>query len=184
MIKNEINIELLIEKYEFISEDILGKFREVKSPWITEAYVYLVGNRIASFAVMMKEDLRCGFLHYHIGNEHREYFAENYPALDKKTNQILYIYTDANYRRNGIASRLLDFILNDLLRRNYSYVWLKKETHSRIYEKHGFQDFLKATCEILIDPGRFLREYGQKTGYNELSLIKRYNDIRLVKVLA
>ncbi len=185
VIKNEVNIDIVIKKYEFASEDILSRFRQVKSPWITEAYVYLVGNRVASFVVMMAEDLKCGFLHYHIDAEHKEYFIRNYPILNKKTNQILYVYTDVDYRRNGLATRLVDFVLKDMFKRDYSYVWLKKETDSQIYEKLGFKDFLKATNEILSsDSGRFFQDYQQKFGYSKFSLIRRYNDIRLVKVLA
>ena len=183
-IENEVNIELIIKQYEFVSEEILSKFREVKNRWITETYLYLVNHRIVSFVVMMEENLKCGFLHYHIASEHKEYFIKNYPALDKKINQILYVYTDVNYRRNGLATQLIDFVLKDMFKRNFNYVWLKKETHSQIYEKLGFKNFLKATEEILSnDAEQFFQDYKQRFGYDSVSLIRRYNDIRLVKIL-
>jgi hypothetical protein len=39
----------------FFSKSILNKFNEAKSKWISEAYVYLIDNKIVAFLFMMNE---------------------------------------------------------------------------------------------------------------------------------
>ena len=180
MIRSEIDIDIVTEKFEFASEKIMSKFRGAKNSWATEAYVYLLDKKIVSFVLMMEEDLKCGFLHYHINEEHKDYFIVNYPVINRKTNQILYVYTEVNFRRKGMASRLVEFVISDMSNRNYSYVWLKKETDSQIYNRLDFQNFIDAMHEIFIDAEAFFREYEKKFGYKKSSLIDRYNDVRLV----
>ena len=89
MIKKERNIGEIIKKHNFFSKSIFNKFNEAKSKWISEAYVYLIDNKIVAFLFMMKENLKCAFLHYHIKDNQKEYFIEKYPLVkaEVKTNK-------------------------------------------------------------------------------------------------
>jgi len=81
-------------KNEFYSKDVFDKFNEATCKWVSESYVYLIDSKIVAFMLMMKEDLRGGFLlHYHISNDQKEYFIKNYPLINKKTHQVLFVYT-------------------------------------------------------------------------------------------
>jgi len=171
MIKKERNIGEMIKKHNFFSKSILNKFNEAKSKWISETYVYLIDNKIVAFLFMMKENLKCAFLHYHIKDNQKEYFIEKYPLINKKTNQILFVYTEENFRKIGIATKLLKLMIDDLSKREYRYVWLKKETDSQIYEKFGFVNFLEMIYSIDIDSKKFLEDYELKLGYKKNSLI-------------
>ena len=184
MITKEKNINAVMEKYDFFSETIFNKFNGASCKWLSDAYLYFVDNKIVSFLLMMKEDLKCSFLHYHIENEkHREYFIEKYPIINRKTNQVFFIYTEETFRKKNIATKLLEFMFNDLLDREYFYVWLRKETSSQIYTKLAFLNFLDMIRSMNIDSESFLNDYKLKVGYEKESLINMYNDTRLVKQL-
>jgi predicted acetyltransferase len=90
-----------------------------------------------------------------------------YPLINKKTNQILFVYTEENFRKIGIATKLLKLMIDDLSKREYRYVWLKKETDSQIYEKFGFVNFLEMIYSIDIDSKKFLEDYELKLGYKK-----------------
>jgi hypothetical protein len=62
-------------------------------------------------------------------------------------------------------------MIDDLSKREYRYVWLKKETDSQIYEKFGFVNFLEMIYSIDIDSKKFLEDYELKLGYKKNSLI-------------
>jgi len=49
-------------------------------------------------------------------------------------------------------------MIDDLSKREYRYVWLKKETDSQIYEKFGFVNFLEMIYSIDIDSKKFLED--------------------------
>lgn len=181
MIKKEKNIAEIMEKYEFFSNNISNKFNEAKSDWISESYLYLVDNEIVAFMVMMKENLRCGFLHYHISDTQKEYFVSKYPTLNRKINQVLYLYTEEIFRNMGIATKLLKFMFYDLSNRGYQYVWLKKETSSRLYEKLGFVNFLEMIYLMNIDSKQFFEDCELKFGHEKTFLVNFYNDKRLVR---
>lgn len=87
------------------------------------------------------------------------------------------------FRRKGIATKLLKFMIDDLSDRGYEYVWLKKETSSQIYEALGFVNFLEAIYQIDIDTEAIILDFKQKQGCEKKTLITRYGDTRLVKIL-
>lgn len=183
MIKKERDMDLVSKEYAFVNDATLRRFDLAKNPWVTECYLYLIDEKIASFLVMMDEKLTFGFLHYHVPDEHKDYFIKQYPSINKKTNQIIYVYTSDDFRRTGLATKVIDFMCNDMQESGFRYIWLKKETKSAIYEKLGFQHFQKVISEIIADPEDFFTQYEQVTGLNRDSLISKYGDKRLVKVL-
>jgi len=75
---------------KFFSKSILNKFNEAKSKWISEAYVYLIDNKIVAFLFMMKENLKCAFLHYHITDNQKEYFIEKYRHPSRQVKSSLH----------------------------------------------------------------------------------------------
>jgi|SaaInl8_200m_RNA_FD_contig_81_269683_length_1504_multi_3_in_0_out_0_2 GNAT superfamily N-acetyltransferase len=183
MIKKERNINEVTKKYKFFSKSIFNRFNSAKADWVSEVYLYLIDNKIVAFLFMMKEDLKCSFLHYHIKDSEKEYFIEKYPIINEKTNQVFFIYTEESFRKTGIGTKLLKFMFHDLFKRKYRYVWLRKETGSQIYEKLGFVNFLEMIYSIEIDSEKFLRDYELKLGCKKVYLINYFNDIRLVKIL-
>lgn len=176
-------MDSIYEECDFSSDEVKSRFTMARNPWVTEVYIYLINNRVVSFLFMMEENLECGFLHYHIAAEHKECLINKYPVLNGKTNQIFYVYTDVAYRRKGIASALLRFVCDDMSQRSYSYIWLKKETASSVYKHVGFENFLSAIQRLFADPDEFISDYQSALGCDKLSFIKKYNDVRLVKLL-
>lgn len=183
LIVNEKNNNTVLEKYEFDSADTKNAFSIGNSPGVTEAYLYLIDKQVASFALMMKEELEFGFLHYHILDEHKADFIKAYPVLDGKTNQVLYIYTAQSRRRTGLASAVLDFLLNDMKKRDYRFVWLRDESGSKIYKNLGFWNFQESIPELLSDPESFFQKYEETTSFDRSRLKDRFGDVRLVKSL-
>ena len=173
----------LIEKEDFVSKDIEFKFNGTMMKYVSDVYVCKSNNKIISFCLLMKEELECGFLHYHIPSEHRDYFSKKYPNINQKTNQVLYIYTANDFRKKGVASRILEFIVNDLKKRDYKFLWLIKETSSYIYDKMDFVNFLDILSVLKIDEDEFLNDYQKICGYSRERLLNFYGNRRLVKVL-
>ena len=64
------------------------------------------------------------------------------PTYVKPTGQKAYIinmYTDPEYRRRGIAMKILDKLVNASLRKGVRYISLEATTMGRpLYEKYGF----------------------------------------------
>ncbi len=173
------NIETI--KNDFVNEETRYKFYSSLNRWSCDFYFYIIDEKIVSFCLLMQEDLKCGFLHYHIPNELRDDFALKYPMLNKKTDQIHYLYTAKSYRKQKIASRLLNFVFSDLKTRDFKFVWLICETRSTIYEVLGLKRFTEL-LDILQIKDDFLKDYQKiKSGSDDLS--RRFGDMRLVKLL-
>jgi len=167
---------------EFIDDDTKSRFYGSLNQWITDIYLYLIENKIVAFSTLMKENLKFGFLDYHIKDEQKEYFINNYPIINQKTNQICYLYVSKNFRNLNIATQLLDFIFTDLKQRAYVYVWLIKETQSNIYNKFDFKSFVKMLESLQIKK-KFLEDYKSKCKHDEEKLNNYYGDQRVVKKL-
>lgn len=73
------------------------------------------------------------------------------------TPNICALYVKEEYRGNGLAKRLLDYISNDLKNNNINDVYLIT-THTKFYEHCGF-DFLDMIEE---DDGNMIRCYHRK----------------------
>jgi ribosomal protein S18 acetylase RimI-like enzyme len=166
----------------FISDEIRTKYRFLSSDSVTDVYTYLIDNKIVAFLILKAEELKCGFLHYHISHKMRDYFAEEYPQIDQPTNQIYYLYTEESLRRRGIASLLLEYVFDDLKNQGYKSIWLKDESRSCIYYSKGFVNFIEGIRETGIDVTAFLCDYEQKVRENSY-LINGHGDTRLVKIL-
>jgi GNAT superfamily N-acetyltransferase len=167
----------------FATEDIAYNFELAQSKSITDYYFYGDPQKIQSFATMMYEGLTYGFLHYHIPSEHRAYFLEAYPELAKATNQIHYLYTAKPYRHAGNASKLLDYILQDMAERGFQYVWLRCHITPELYYSKGFLTFTEAIRQICARFDDFMSDYKEKIGAID-NLDRSFGDLRLVKICA
>ncbi len=170
------------DNQQFISNDIQSLFKIAMSQWVSDIFIAKIENKVVSFCFLMKEDLECGFLHYHIQDEFKLYFIKKYPMLHQKTNQVLYIYTSENFRKKGIATDLLNFVIQNLKNKNYHFLWLKKETSSNIYDNLDFFNFIEI-LEVLKIKENFLDDYKKICNLNEQKLLQGFGDIRLVKIL-
>ena len=170
------------DNQHFISADIQSQFKTAMNQWVSDIFIATIENRVVSFCFLMKENLECGFLHYHIPNEFKPYFIKKYPMLHKKTNQVLYIYTSKSFRKKGIATDLLNFVIQDLKSKNYHFLWLKKETSSNIYYNLNFFNFVDI-LEILKIKEDFLNDYKNICNLSEQQLLRGFGDIRLVKMI-
>lgn len=170
------------DNQQFISRDIQSLFKTAMSQWVSDIFIAKIGNKVVSFCFLMKEDLECGFLHYHIQDEFKPCFIKKYPILHQKTNQVLYIYTSESFRKKGFATNLLNFVVQDLKNKNYHFLWLKKETSSNIYHHLNFFNFVDI-LEVLKIKEDFLDDYKKICNLNEQRLLRGFGDIRLVKMI-
>lgn len=69
-------------------------------------------------------------------------FFQYPPNFSNTTGRVAYItnvYTQEEYRKRGIATRLLEFIMEEIKNRNYKYVRLHASSQGKkLYEKIGF----------------------------------------------
>ena len=171
------------ETYYFATLDIASHFRMAESNYITDQYFRLADNKINCFATIMFENLRFGFMHYHIPTEEQSFFIEKYPELAQPINQIHYIYTADAYRRQGLASAMLDWIIQDMTAKGFCYLWLRCEINPKIYYDKGFVPFETALAENCLQFEEFKKDYIQKAGdwdrlnyaFGELRLVKKLN---------
>ena len=171
------------ETYYFATPDIASHFRMAESAYITEQYLHLADNKIDCFATIMFEDLKFGFMQYHIPTNELSFFIEKYPELAQPINQIHYIYTADAYRRQGLASNMLDWIIQDRAAKGFSYLWLRCEINPKIYYAKGFVPFETALAENCLQFEAFKQDYSQKVGdwdrlnyaFGELRLVKKLN---------
>jgi len=171
-----------IDNLKFVSDDTKSKFKIAMNKWVSDIFVSITDNQIVSFCFLMKEDLECGFLHYHIPNESKYFFIKKYPIIHQKTNQVLYLYTSEKFRKQGIATHLLRFIIEDLKSRDYHFLWLKKETSSNIYYDLEFFNFVDI-LNLLGVQKEFLVDYKKICHLGKSKLLYGYGDTRLVKNL-
>ena len=165
----------------FFSNKLYEKWKHVCSPIVTDFYFYYENHHVIAFVSILKENLKFGFMHYHLPDNARDKFCQSYPEFNQMTEQIHYIYTEPSFRKKGIATNLLNFVENDLKNKGVVYLWLKKETTSNIYKNQGYMDFPSTIEEILINPILFYRELYDSTKINRESIISHHGDCRLVK---
>ena len=171
------------ETYHFATPDIAYHFRMAESEYITDQYFHLSDNKIDCFATIMFENLRLGFMHYHIPTDELSFFIKKYPELAQQTSQIHYIYTADAYRRQGLARAMLDLIIQDRAAKGFSYLWLRCEINPKIYYDKGFVPFETALAENCLQFEEFKKDYIQKVGdwdrlnyaFGELRLVKKLN---------
>jgi GNAT superfamily N-acetyltransferase len=131
----------------FITDDLVYNFELSRSASVTDYYFYGTPQKIYSFATTMNEGLSYGFMHYHIPLKHHGYFCKKYPEFAQPTNQIHYLYTAKPYRQLGYISQLIDYILKDMSRLGFQYLWLRCEIDPKLYYSKGFLTF-RACWEI------------------------------------
>lgn len=169
-------------EYNFLSSEIKEKYMQVCRSCGTERYIYTIDGKVVAFANLLNENLLCGFMHYHIPGKYLNFFESKFPVLAQKTNQLHYIYTESTMRCRGIATALLQYILNDLHKAEFRFVWLKKETHSSFYYHLGFCSFLEALNKLSLDFTSFQCEYENYIS-SMGNIVNRFGDERLIKVL-
>lgn len=71
-------------------------------------------------------------------------FQQYPPAFNNKQGMRAYVtnvYTEPAYRRQGINTRLLDELVEEVKKRNISYIWLwSTEQGTPLYRKYGFKE--------------------------------------------
>ncbi len=71
-------------------------------------------------------------------------FQKYPPAFNNTQGMRAYVtnvYTEPNYRRQGINTKLLDKLVEEVKKRGISYIWLwSTEQGTPLYKKYGFQD--------------------------------------------
>lgn len=58
----------------FVTEELAHNYNLAKSEYITDCYFYGSSTKIYTFAKIMHEELKYGFMHYHIPKNHHAYF--------------------------------------------------------------------------------------------------------------
>lgn len=68
-------------------------------------------------------------------------YPPNFSNTTGKVAYITNIYTRDEYRRQGIASKLLEYIIDEIKRRDYRFIRLHASAQGKpLYEKIGFVD--------------------------------------------
>lgn len=71
-------------------------------------------------------------------------FFQYPPNFSNTTGKVAYItnvYTQDEYRKQGIATKLLEFVMNEIRMRNYEFIRLHASSQGRVmYEQMGFVD--------------------------------------------
>lgn len=169
--------------YYYATPDIAYHAHMAESEYITDMYLHRADKKIDSFATIMFENLSLGFMHYHIPQAEHTFFIDKYPEIAQATNQIHYLYTALPYRQQGLAHNLLDFIIQDMATRGFTYLWLRCEIDPKIYFANGFMPFTRALEENCTHFEMFKQDYEQKVGAWE-RLNHAFGELRLVKKLS
>ncbi|MBV5322227.1 MAG: hypothetical protein JZU60_00165 [Ilumatobacteraceae bacterium] len=94
-------------------------------------------------------NLILGFLEYQIPNKtHRLNLAKKFKALSEKTLYLNYIYTDNLFRHQHLTSWFLKYIITEE-KMLFSYIWLRREINSTLFDRCGFINFCWAVEEII-----------------------------------
>jgi predicted acetyltransferase len=165
----------------FADSELASWYQHVQSAYITDCCFYGNPEKIYCFATIMYEGLNCGFMHYHIPKQHHAYFSAKYPELAQAVNQIHYIRTANEYRKNGYASQVLTFILNDMTAQGFRFVWLRADISSLFYQAKGFCTFTEALKKICTNFDDFAADYEDKVEKME-RLDRHFGDRRLVYI--
>ena len=126
----EMRINLLIEEAATIPTDIRAELKEYFSIEINKTIVVMLAEEkdkiVATSSVI---------------------FQKYPPSFSNKEGMRAYItnvYTMPEYRRQGISTKLLDELIEEVEKRGISYVWLwATEQGNHLYKKYGFEE-LKA----------------------------------------
>ena len=126
----EMRINLLIEEAATIPTDIRAELKEYFSIEINKTIVVMLAEEkdkiVATSSVI---------------------FQKYPPSFSNKEGMRAYItnvYTMPEYRRQGISTKLLDKLIEEVKKRGILYVWLwATEQGNHLYKKYGFEE-LKA----------------------------------------
>ena len=126
----EMRINLLIEEAATIPTDIRAELKEYFSIEINKTIVVMLAEEkdkiVATSSVI---------------------FQKYPPSFSNKEGMRAYItnvYTMPEYRRQGISTKLLDKLIEEVKKRGILYVWLwATEQGNYLYKKYGFEE-LKA----------------------------------------
>ena len=83
----------------------------------------------------------------------------------------------------GLASAMLDWIIQDMAAKGFSYLWLRCEIDPKIYFAKGFVPFTTALEENCLQFEEFKKDYSEKVGdwdrvnyaFGELRLVRKLN---------
>lgn len=151
----------------FVSKDIERKFYFTQHDKITYNYFLLSKGKVVSYIDFMDEshNYTLAFLEYWVHREVKEDLALQFPVLTEKTLYMSYIFTDEKYRNNQLSTNFLSQVCKDLSN-DFSYIWLRRETHSSIFEKCGFI-YLRDAIEKLVGKEEFIKVYDKDKNYSQ-----------------
>lgn len=170
---------------EFVSERIESRFHFSQHDKISYNYFLLSDNKIISYIDFMDEHhlYSLGFLEYWVHREVKQDLVNNFPVLTEKTLYLSYIFTDEKYRSKQLTSNFLKYVCSDLSN-EFSYIWLRKETHSSIFQQCGFI-YLRQAIEKLVGKDEFLKVYDKNKNYSQYNptCLSEHDFERMVVVL-
>ena len=169
---------------KFVSEQIESRFYLSLHDKLNYMYFLLIENKIVSYINFMDESHRytLSFLEYWVHSEVKNDLALQFPVLTKKALYLSYVFTDENYRNKHLTSNLLNHACQDLSN-EFSYIWLRRETHSTIFEKCGFIYFRDA-IDKLVGKDKFIKAYNKDKNYSEyISCLSEHDFEKMVIVL-
>ncbi len=134
----------------FCNEEIERQFFYTKHQHISFYYLLLLNNCVISYIEFMDEspNLTIGFLEYEMNEERRIVLAEKFPILTKRTLYLCYIYTAKAFRKQHYTSYFLNTV-TETLKQEFSYIWLRRETGSRIFSFCQFLSFRNAIDKLV-----------------------------------
>jgi hypothetical protein len=129
----------------FYSKDIEHRYSFTQHKSISFNYFLLIDDKVISYIDFMDESEKrmLGFLEYVVHEEDRKQLSKKFPVLTLKTLYLCYIYTDKEFRQNHFTSYFL-LQVTELLKQDFRYLWLKRETDSKIFSTCGFLYFREA----------------------------------------
>ena len=110
------------ETWEIVEEQVVQYYREALSTEEHIAYLAFDGDRCIATG---------GICFYRV--------LPTYHNPNGKKSYVINMYTEPEYRRKGIATKILDFLIDDSERKEAYYISLEATNEGRpVYEKYGF----------------------------------------------
>lgn len=168
-------------KIQFNNKIIEDKFNYVYIPFLKDIYLNRVNDKVVSFALIWEENEELWFMYNHLkSGSDKYYFMKKYSILNKKTVYVNYLYTDEKYRNRYYASSLLHYVEKDLKKDDYWFIWLIKETSSKIYYNLGYNNYIDMLDKLWIKD-KFLKDYKSMYKKDIYDILYWFGSTRLVK---
>lgn len=133
-----LRLELLREEGAYIEQDIRESIRTYFTEQLNKTIIVMIaeenGKAVATSSVIFQE------------------YPPSFGNITGMRAYIANVYTLPEYRKKGISTTLLDLLVDQVKKRNISYIWLwATEEGVSLYKKYGF-DHLTAfeTMDISI----------------------------------